>query len=128
MTQAEQSYVNWPDPQSRLDVEPVGGRIGAEVRGIALARSTDASTLAAIRAALVRHKVLFFRNQQLDDQQYEAFAARLGRLELRPTPAGSRYLIELNSSDGYAANIWHTDQTYMRSPPDMTMLRAVVSC
>ena len=128
MTQAEQSYLNWPDPQSPLDVEPVGGRIGAEVRGIALARATDDSTIAAIRAALVRHKVLFFRNQQLDDQQHEAFAARLGRLELRTTPAGSRYLIELNSSDGYAANIWHTDQTYVRSPPDMTMLRAVVSC
>ena len=128
VTESERSYVNMPDPQSPLDVEPAGGRIGAEVRGIALAGATDASTIAAIRAALVRHKVLFFRNQQLDDQQHEAVAARLGRLELRATPAGSRYLIELNSSDGYAANIWHTDQTYMRSPPDMTMLRAVVSC
>jgi alpha-ketoglutarate-dependent sulfate ester dioxygenase len=127
MTQSEQAYVNLPDPQSPLEIEPVGGRIGAEVRGIALAGISDDSTIAAIRAALARHKVLFFRTQQLDDQQHEAFAARLGRLELRTTPTGSRYLIELNSSDGYAANIWHTDQTYMRSPPDMTMLRAVVS-
>ena len=127
---AEQSYVNMPDPESPLDIEPVGGRIGAEVRGIALARATDAGTIAAIRAALVRHRVLFFRNQQLDDQEHEAFAARLGRPERRAAPAasGSHYLIELNSSDGYAANIWHTDQTYVRSPPDMTMLRAVVSC
>lgn len=126
-TQSEQTYVNVPDPRSPFDVEPVGGRIGAEVRGVALSRVTDDSTIAAIRAALARHKVLFFRNQQLDDQQHEAFAARLGRLELRKTPAGSSYLIELNSSDGYAANIWHTDQTYVRSPPDMTMLRSVVS-
>jgi alpha-ketoglutarate-dependent taurine dioxygenase len=120
-----QPYVNMPDPRSPFDVEPVGGRIGAEVRGIALSTDTDDSTTAAIRAALLRHKVVFFRDQQLDDRQHEAFAARLGR----PTPvgAGSSYLYELNSSDGYAADIWHTDQTYARSPPDVTMLRAVVS-
>ena len=128
VTKLEQSYVNMPDPESPLDVEPVGGRIGAEIRGIALSRDADDSAMAAIRAALVRHKVIFFRNQQLDDQGHEAFAARLGRPELRAAAAaGSRYLIELNSSDGYAADIWHTDQTYMRSPPDITMLRAVVS-
>src|ERR1700722_12406471 len=128
VTKLEQSYVNMPDPESPLDVEPVGGRIGAEIRGIALSRDADDSAMAAIRAALVRHKVIFFRNQQLDDQGHEAFAARLGRPELRAAAAaGSRYLIELNSSDGYSADIWHTDQTYMRSPPDITMLRAVVS-
>src|ERR1700686_5412996 len=77
VTKPEQSYVNTPDSESPLDVEPVGGRIGAEVRDIALSRATDDRTIAAIRAALVRHKVLFFRNQQLDDQEHEAFAARL---------------------------------------------------
>ena len=120
-----QPYVNVPDPQNPLDVEPIGGRIGAEVRGIALSKDTDESTTAAIRAALVRHRVIFFRDQQLDDREHEALATRLGR----PTPvaAGSSFLYELNSSDGYAADIWHTDQTYARSPPDVTMLRAVVS-
>jgi len=126
VTESERSYVNMPDPQSPLDVEPVGGRIGAEIRGIALSGDTDDGTMTAIRAALVRHKVIFFRNQQLDDGEHEAFAARLSRPEAGAT-AGSRSLIELNSSDGYAADIWHTDQTYMRSPPDATMLRAVVS-
>jgi taurine dioxygenase len=121
--QAEQSYLNMPDPASPLDVEPVGGRIGAEIRGVALSGDMDDGMMAAIRAALVRHKVVFFRNQQLDDQQHEAFAARLGS---NPA-AGTRHLLELNSSDGYAADIWHTDQTYVQSPPDMTMLRAVVS-
>src|SRR3977135_627965 len=96
VTKSEQSYVNRPDPRSPFDVEPVGGRIGAEVRGIALSTDTDDSTTAAIRAALLRHKVVFFRDQQLDDRQHGALAARLGR----PTPvgAGSSYLYELNSS------------------------------
>lgn len=129
MTKSEQSYSNMPDPASTLDVEPVAGRIGAEIRGISLSKNTDDSTMAAIRAALVRHKVLFFRNQQLDDQGHEAFAARFSRPEggAASAAAGARHLTELNSSDGYAADIWHTDQTYMQSPPDMTMLRAVVS-
>src|SRR5260221_427501 len=45
MTKSEQSYVNMPDSESPLDVEPVGGRIGAEVRGIALSRVADESTI-----------------------------------------------------------------------------------
>jgi taurine dioxygenase len=126
---SEPFYVNSPDPQSLLDVAPVGGCIGAEIKGFALSGELDDATIAAIRAALARHKVIFFRNQQLDDQEHEAFAARLGQPEpgAATTAPVSRQLIELNSSDGYAADIWHTDQTYMRLPPDMTMLRAVVS-
>jgi taurine dioxygenase len=119
----KQSYINMPDPAIPLDVAPVGGRIGAEIRGVAL-KDADDATIAGIRAALARHKVIFLRDQQLDDQGHEAFATRLGRSD---APVGARRLIELNSSDGYAANIWHTDQTYMGCPPDMTMLRAVVS-
>ena len=123
---AEASYINEPDPKSPLDVEPVGGRIGAEIRGVTLSAEADDGTLAAIRAALVRHKVIFFRNQQLDDLQHEALATRLSEFQSGAVP-GASHLMELNSSDGYAADIWHTDQTYVRSPPDMTMLRSVVS-
>jgi alpha-ketoglutarate-dependent taurine dioxygenase len=125
----EQSYVNTPDPRSSLDVASIGGRIGAEIRGIALTDSDDA-TVAAIRAALLRHKVVFFRNQQLTDQDHEAFAARLGRIYLRaaaPAAAGSTHLFELNSFEGYAADMWHTDQTYLQTPPAASVLRQVVS-
>jgi alpha-ketoglutarate-dependent sulfate ester dioxygenase len=129
LTQLEQSYLNTPDPRSPLDVAPIGGRIGAEIRGIALG-DTNADTVAAIRAALLRHKVIFFRNQQLTDQEHEAFAARLGQIYLRaaaPAAAGSTHLFELNSFEGYAADMWHTDQTYLQTPPAASVLRQVVS-
>ncbi len=122
---SDQTYLNIPDPESPLDIRPVGGRIGAEICGVTLAGDTDDSMIDAIRVALARHGVIFFRNQNLDDQGHEAFAARLGRPD--PATEGKRHLFELNSSDGYAADIWHTDQTYAVSPPDATMLRSVVS-
>jgi alpha-ketoglutarate-dependent sulfate ester dioxygenase len=128
-TNSKPFYGNLPDPENPLDVAPVGGSIGAEIKGVALSGDLADSTIAAIRGALIRHKVIFFRNQQLDDQSHEAFATRLGDLirGSAPPASGSNFLIELNSTDGYAANRWHTDQTYMPTPPNMTMLRAVIS-
>lgn len=57
-------------PQTlELDIHPVAGRIGAEIRGVQLSADLDAATLDAIQAALVKHKVIFFRGQtHLDDQ------------------------------------------------------------
>ena len=127
-TKMEQPYFNMPDPESPLNVEPIGGRIGAEIHRIAL-NNVDDSTVAAIRTALLRHKVIFFRAQRLTDQEHEAFAARLGRIYLRaaaPAAAGSTNLFELNSFEGYAADVWHTDQTYLPAPPEASVLRQVV--
>lgn len=128
MNKLDQSYINKPDPASPLDIQPIAGRIGAIIRGVSLANPIDDSTLVAIRAALARHKVIFFRDQNLDDQQHAALVARLGRtgFDAEGAAAEEARLIELNSSDGYAADIWHTDQTYVESPPDVTTLRAIV--
>ncbi len=80
MTNLLASFINAADPTSPLDIAPVAGRIGAEVRGIALSGDLDGGTIAAIRTALSRHKVLFFRDQtELDDTRHEAFAG-LGQL------------------------------------------------
>ena len=52
-----------------LEIHPVAGRIGAEIRGIKLSGELDANTVEAIQQALLTHKVIFFRNQtHLDDQ------------------------------------------------------------
>jgi alpha-ketoglutarate-dependent sulfate ester dioxygenase len=112
-----------------LDVTPVAGRIGAQVQGVKLSDSLNDATVAAIRAALVRHKVLFFRDQtHLDDASQEAFAARLGKPVAHPTvpvAQGSRFLLELDSRDGYAASSWHTDVTFLPNYPEASILRAI---
>ncbi|AMV45582.1 TauD/TfdA dioxygenase family protein [Paraburkholderia caribensis] len=113
-----------------LDLRRVAGRIGAEIRGVRLSGSIDAQTFDAIHAALLKHKVLFFRGQQhLDDTEQEAFARRFGETVAHPTvPSvdGSRHLLELDSQHGARANSWHTDVTFVDAYPKISILRAVV--
>jgi alpha-ketoglutarate-dependent taurine dioxygenase len=115
---------------TQLQITPVAGRIGAEIRGLTLSGALDDFVMDAIRAALVRYKVLFFRDQQaLDDAGQEAFAGRLGTPFAHPTVrpvAGTRILLEFESKDGYASSSWHTDVTFIPAYPDASILRALI--
>lgn len=130
MTLITQNFINAAAADGPLDIVPVAGRIGAEIRGIALGGDLDDATIAAIRAALVRHKVIFFRQQtQLDDAAQEAFAERFGKPVAHPTVPvvpGSKYLLELDSKEGRAASSWHTDVTFVPAYPEASILRAIV--
>ncbi len=123
------TYVNAKDPASPLEIVPVTGTIGAEIRGVRLAGELDESVIEAIKAAVVRHKVVFFRDQHdLTDERHEAFAARFGDPVAHPTvpvAEGSRYLLELDSKEGYAASSWHTDVTFVDAYPKGSILRAI---
>jgi len=129
MTDLATSYPNAKDPASLLDIQPVAGRIGAEIRGVRLSGDLDDATIRAIDDAVVRHKVVFFRDQtHLDDATHEAFAARFGDPVAHPTvpvAEGSRYLLELDSREGYAASSWHTDVTFVDAYPKGSILRAI---
>ena len=114
-----------------LDIHPVAGRIGAEIRGVHLSGELDAATVEAIQQALIQYKVVFFREQtQLDDQRQEAFAHLLGEPVAHPTvPSreGTRYLLELDGAEGQRANSWHTDVTFVDVYPKASILRSVVA-
>jgi taurine dioxygenase len=129
MTALVATYPNAKDPASPLDIRPIGGRIGAEIRGVVLSGDLDAATVQAIEAALVRHKVIFFRGQDhLDNAEHEAFAGLFGDPVAHPTvpvAEGSRYLLELDSREGYAASSWHTDVTFVEAYPKGSILRAI---
>jgi taurine dioxygenase len=124
---AADGVTDFPGLQENLN--RVAGRIGAEVHGVRLGGDLDPATVAAIQAALGRHKVLFFRGQQhLDDAGQESFAAVLGAPVAHPTvpsKVGSTYLFELDSEHGGRANTWHTDVTFVAAYPKASILRAV---
>src|SRR5262249_36165207 len=96
-----------------IEILPVTGRTGAEIRGGAPSGDSDDATVAAIRAALVRYKVIFFRDQHaITDRAQEDFAALLGEPVAHPTVpvvAGSRYLLDVDTTEGHVASSWHTD-------------------
>ena len=113
-----------------LTVQPVSGRIGARIDGVRLGPDLDVDTVAAIRAALLRHKVIFLPGQHhLDDQAQIGFARLLGELTIAhptvPGVDGAANVLPLDAEAGGRANQWHTDVTFVDTPPAISVLRAV---
>jgi len=116
-----------------IKVEPLTCTIGAELGNVNLgAASRDAALVAEIRALLVKHKVLFFRDQDITRAEHVAFARHFGDLEDHPV-AGSDpdnpglvriYKSPDSPADRYE-NAWHTDATWREKPPFGCVLRCV---
>ncbi|GHD87636.1 taurine dioxygenase [Streptomyces naganishii JCM 4654] len=130
-----------------IGVHPVAGHIGAEITGVDLADGPDEAQVAAIRAAVLRWKVVFFRGQRLDHAGHVAFARRFGepvvlrrrggaspadvpeiettadRLEL-----GGRFGMDheewLSRRRHTLLRGWHCDHGARVDPPAATILRA----
>ena len=110
-----------------LTVTQLGSRIGARIDGVELSGDLDAGTVADIRQALLRHKVIFFRDQHhLDDQGQHAFATRIGTPIAHPAlqQENMPVITPINSEYG-KANRWHTDVTFVANYPAASVLRAV---
>lgn len=111
-----------------VTVTRLGGRIGARIDGVRLGADLDPETVAAVRRALLAHKVVFFRGQDhLDDAGQIAFAEQLGQLTTaHPTVnTGSAHVLSLAATKGMAANSWHTDVTFVDRVPAISVLRGV---
>jgi len=128
MTSTLASVETTSTPASTATVHQIGGRIGARVDGVRLGADLPDADVAAIRAALLKHKVVFFRGQgHLDDDAHIAFAEKLGPLTTaHPTVnTGSARVLSLAANQGMAANSWHTDVTFVDRVPAFSILRGV---
>ncbi|HSS10608.1 MAG TPA: TauD/TfdA family dioxygenase [Acidimicrobiales bacterium] len=114
----------------QVEVTPLAGEIGAELSGVDTGGPLEDGVVAQIRQALLKYKVVFLRDQQLDYASQVAFAKRLGPLTLgHPTiasPPDQPLLEEVDSRHGTRTNHWHTDVTFLDRPVAFTLLRAVV--
>lgn len=113
-----------------LSLEPLGPSIGARVHDLDLTTATD-QQIAAVRAALVAHKVLFFSGQTLVPDSQVQLGNRIGQLTAsHPVVPGlddaHPEIYALDSADNGFADVWHTDVTFVRRPPLGSILRAVV--
>jgi taurine dioxygenase len=113
---------------TRLDVRKLTARIGAEVTGAGPELELDAEAVIALRAALNEHKALVFRDVRLDDEGQQRFARYFGGLTTAhptvPAVAGAPNVLPVDSEDG-RANHWHTDVTFVLSPPQASTLRSI---
>jgi alpha-ketoglutarate-dependent taurine dioxygenase len=111
----------------QISVTQVGGVIGAVVGGIRAGGAVDPAAVAELRAALLRHKVVFLRDQQhATDADQRAFAELLGPLtKPHPTVAGDGTAVLPIDSEQGKANSWHTDVTFVDRVPAISVLRAI---
>ena len=112
-----------------LDIRPITPAIGAEIHGVRLSGELPAETVNAIRDALLRHRVVFFRGQSdLDEAEHQAFARLLGPLVPHPTlpsVAGTEAVLDIDGEKA-RASYWHTDVTFVEAFPLFSVLRGVV--
>lgn len=123
----------------KLVVEPLSATIGSVVHDLDLSAPLDTDTLAAVRALLVERKVLFFPRQGLTPPQLVAFARQFGPLTpahpIMPGLDGHPEVLEVDATrsrqdpryrDEYERDDWHSDVTFMPTPPLGSVLQAEV--
>jgi taurine dioxygenase len=116
-----------------MKIEQLTCAIGAQISGVSLADAArDDGLFVEIKAALLKHKVLFLRDQTISRAEHVAFARRFGELEDHPV-AGSDpehpglvriYKTPDAPNDRYE-NAWHTDATWREAPPMGCVLRCI---
>lgn len=123
-----------------MRIRPITSSVGAEIEGVDLGNLT-ASDLNSIVEAWDAHNALLFRDQDLDDDAFVAFAKKFGVLEHAPIMENGRtpvpgypeiYVVSnVKGADGKPIGslgageaVWHTDMSYLDNPPDASMLYA----
>src|SRR6476620_5063220 len=107
---------------TRFEVRPTSGALGAELLGIDLASDLDDGAVADIREAFNEHGVIFFRDQKLTPEQHIAFAERMGPINVNrffKSAPGYPQIAEVRKEAAQTTNIgggWHTDHSYDQVP------------
>lgn len=116
-----------------MKIQTLTCAIGAGLHGVSLADAArDDGLFAEIKAALLRHKVLFLRGQDISRADHVAFARRFGELEDHPV-AGSdpehpglvRIYKSPDAPNDRYENGWHSDATWREVPQMGAVLRCV---
>ena len=125
-----------------MKVIPLTPNFVAEIQEIQLDRITD-SEFERLYAAWLQYGVLRIRNQDLDDEQLQAFSQRFGPLEEAPfgrmpeaekAKIKNRFVTTLSNIKvdgkpigglGNDEATWHSDMTYSETPPPASLLLGI---
>ncbi|MFN8050702.1 MAG: TauD/TfdA family dioxygenase [Acidimicrobiales bacterium] len=138
-----------PPTPAHVDVRPLSGHTGAELRGLDISRPLTDAERDVVTHALHRWKVVFLRDQHIGHAEQIAFTRQFGELTyahpydddppagfpeiytISPERFAAQYGItgdaakQLRKKYSYA-NDWHTDVTPAINPPAGSVLRADV--
>ena len=117
------------DSQAKgLEITPIGGRIGALIRGVELSGDMPAEQARAIYAAMLKHKVVFLRDQFASDAEMNRFAALLGDpapYKYDDNPVDGDYAWHIDA-DEIRADHWHSDLSWTVDPVSVGILSPVL--
>jgi len=113
----------------KLSVEPSGQSCGALVRGVDLTRPMTDAEIAEVRSVWLAHQVIAFPDQKMAIEDLERFALTVGPYGDDPYLAsmpGHKHVVELRrepeETTAIFAESWHSDWSFMPSPPVGTAL------
>jgi len=125
----------WP-----FEVRPLAPGLGAELKGVDLARGVDDALFEAIYAAFLRYQVLLFGEQELPPGRQVEFGRRFGELQIHvmnqyhASAHPELYTLSNVGPDGKPTGrhpdkgtlAWHTDASWQRVTGQVTILYAEV--
>ncbi len=131
--------------ETALEVTPLSGWTGALISGVDLSAPLSGAETSAIRAALYKWKVVFFRDQTLDHAAQIAFGTQFGAVTpghpyegdsappgfpqihtVSPAAYDHRYGTKYRKKQSPNGPGWHADVTPLINPPSHSILRAEV--
>jgi taurine dioxygenase len=125
--------------EGEIVVRPLQPTIGAEIEGVDLRQPLSPAQRDAIKAAILKHKVVFFRDQPLDNEQHAAFARQFGPLYTHPSTRRDEKIAPIHKiaaedftkydkklhRDVRCGDEYHSDTSWRLVPTWGAVLRAV---
>ena len=138
MTSAMSAVMNAPQAAQSVKIVPSSAPLGAEIQGIDIAAGVGDATVARIKDALHKYKVVVLRDQRLTPEEQIAFCGRIGTLEPHILPQylvpGYKDLVRVSNvldDAGQpigmidAGRLWHSDGAFQERPNMYSMLYAL---
>jgi len=118
-----------PQGDMMIRIQPSGAACGASLYGVDLSQPLDADTVAQIRAAWLAHSVVAFPDQAMSIEDLERFTLAIGPRGddpfIAPIP-GHAHVVEIKREPDEQAPLfaegWHSDWSFLPSPPAATLL------
>ncbi len=111
-----------------ISVTPLSPHIGAEIAGLDLREPMSKQQVEEVHEALMRHLVVFFRDQPIDFVAHKRFCSHFGALHVHVGGDGTASsMVEGHpeirrqhfnaDSKRVSGEVWHTDQSCAPTPP-----------